>query len=191
MPGPDGVGGELDFLALVHEGVEAGLGQAALGGGVAAGAGLVEFAVHVLLPERGEGGDFPGGDAGEGVAFELGEDVLAGLFEHGALAAEAVADVVIFQRTAAGAVFLPGARLDLLDGLDEFLLEAVARIGRVFLVGGLLAGDAEELADGGDFGKAAVEKSLRDVAAVGGKGSSRPGLSEARAMFSTRVNEAA
>lgn len=165
MPGPLGVGGELDGHAALGDAFEHVFQVRAGAGSRALRAGLGGVGVHVVLAAVGQRGFLGRSHAGEGVGGQLLDDGLGDLLEHGAVGVYAVgADVVGREGVRVGEeVFLPGAGLDGLDGFHQRLLRGGLGGGGAFLAGGALDGVAAFLAGQAAVGLQQLDKGSGNV----------------------------
>lgn len=158
VPGPVGVGGELDghaaggdALELVFHGA-ARARRAALRGFL-----ILQRGVHGS--EQGaEGGHFGLGDAGQGVRGQLLNDALGVLAEQGDVLVQVLADEIVAELGwIRGEILLARGGLHFLQRMHEVGLGHAAAQGRAFLggralngVGDLVAGRLDVVQQGGD-----------------------------------------
>lgn len=148
VPGPLGVGGELDGHAALGDAFDHRRQRVAVPGGSALGTTLVFVRVQVVLAAVGQGRLEVGRHAGQGVGDQFVNDGLRDLFQDGPVGVNPIgADVVVGEGGRLGEeVFLAGAGLDGVDGLDQRLLGRFLAQGGSALGTGLLNGLAAFLA---------------------------------------------
>lgn len=98
------VGGELDGDAGIGDGLDEGGEVGALVGGVGLGVALGLVVGDPGFAQVAEGDDFCGGDAGEGVGVELGEDGFGVLLQQRTARVEFLTEVVVGQLLGGGCI---------------------------------------------------------------------------------------